>query len=128
MDVPEDLKYTREHEWMRVEGERVRVGITDYAQTSLGDVTFVQAPQVGASFKRGEVCATVESVKAVSDVYAPISGRVVEVNENLAGQPELVNRSPYGEGFLCVMEPEGPVDESGLMDADAYRRYIETLS
>jgi len=127
MEIPADLKYTKEHEWMRREKTRVVVGITDYAQQSLGDITFVQVPKVGSVFKKGDVCATVESVKAVSDVYAPAGGKVVEVNEQLAGQPELVNRSPYGEGFLFAMESDEKDDE-GLMDADAYRQYVESLS
>ena len=128
MDMPEGLRYTKEHEWVRIEGRTATVGVTDYAQESLGDVTFVDPPKAGAVLEAGKVCATVESVKAVSDIYAPVGGRVIAANPELASRPELVNRSPYGEGYLFTMEVVDPSDVEGLMDAVAYRRHVEALS
>jgi len=125
MNVPEDLLYTSDHEWIkRVEGG-VRIGITDYAQDALGDVVFVQVPDVGTSLAAGASFSEVESTKSVSDIYAPISGTVVEVNEALAGDPSVLNSDPYGIGWLCVIEPSSPEELDKLLDAEAYRALTE---
>ena len=125
MNVPEDLRYSSDHEWVRVEGDRVRVGITDYAQDALGDVVFVGLPAVGAAVEAGSPVSEVESTKSVSDIYAPVSGVVVEVNDALAEGPDALNQDPYGEGWLFVIEPTDAGAVRGLMDADAYRALTE---
>jgi glycine cleavage system H protein len=125
MDVPDGLRYTAEHEWLAVgEDGTVRLGITDYAQDALGDVVFVQLPEVGLVVEPGAILAEVESTKSVAEVYAPVAGRVVAVNGELAGRPELVNQSPYESGWFAELEMcEGAALE-GLLDADAYRSLI----
>jgi len=125
VNVPDDLRYTKDHEWVRVEEGRARVGITDYAQDALGDVVFVQVPNVGETVASGASFGEVESTKSVSDVYAPLSGTVVEVNDDLADAPQRLNEDPYGEGWLCVIELSDPSEVDGLMDAAAYRALIE---
>ena len=125
MDYPEDLKYSSEHEWVAVDGNRARIGITDYAQDALGDVVFVSLPASGASVAAGSTCAEVESTKSVSDIYAPVSGTIVEVNTALDDTPERVNTDPYGDGWIFVVEMSDPGELTGLMDADAYRRMVE---
>jgi glycine cleavage system H protein len=125
MHVPEDLRYTADHEWARVEGSRVRIGITDYAQDALGDVVFVQLPEPGTAVAAGASMSEVESTKSVSDVYAPVTGTIVEVNGELTDAPQRLNDDPYGEGWLCVIEPDDPASVSGLLDAAAYRKLIE---
>jgi glycine cleavage system H protein len=122
---PKELKYTAEHEWLKVDGERVYVGITDFAQKELGDVVFVELPTLDAEVKAGDTLGVVESVKAVSDIYAPIGGRVVEVNEALEDKPELINEDPYGDGWLCVLEPADPKEMEGLLSAEEYEKQIE---
>ncbi|MFO7265377.1 MAG: glycine cleavage system protein GcvH [Limnochordales bacterium] len=122
---PEDLRYTKEHEWVRLENGRARVGITYYAQDELGDVVFVDLPRVGTNVQAGEAFAAVESVKAVSDVYAPVSGRIVEVNEELADRPELINEDPYGRGWIAVIEMDNPAEADELLDAAQYKALIE---
>jgi glycine cleavage system H protein len=121
MNVPDELRYSSDHEWARSEGERVRIGITDYAQDALGDVVFVDLPAVGTSVEAGGTLGEVESTKSVSEVYAPIAGEIVTVNEELAGAPERLNEDPYGEGWICEIVPidAGAVD--ALLDAGAYR-------
>ncbi|HZU74832.1 MAG TPA: glycine cleavage system protein GcvH [Acidimicrobiales bacterium] len=126
MNVPDDLRYTSDHEWARVEGGRVRIGITDYAQDALGDVVFVQVPAVGTEVEAGATFSEVESTKSVSDIYAPVSGVVVEVNTELADAPERLNSDPYGEGWICVIEPRADSDLGGLLDAAAYRQLISS--
>ncbi len=122
MNVPEELSYTSDHEWARLEsGGRIRIGITDYAQEALGDVVFVQLPEVGASYQLNQTFSEVESTKSVSDVYAPLAGTVVEVNADLAGSPERLNQDPYGEGWICIMEPADEGAFATLLDAAAYR-------
>ncbi len=122
MNVPEDLRYTTDHEWTRLEeGGRIRIGITDYAQDALGDVVFVQLPEVGASYEANAVFSEVESTKSVSDVYAPLAGTVVEVNADLADAPQRLNEDPYGDGWICVIEPAEERAYVGLLDAEAYR-------
>ena len=127
MDLPSDLLYSKDHEWVKVEpGDRARVGITDYAQDALGDVVYVQVPSVGAVVKAGDGVSEVESTKSVSDVYAPLSGRIVEVNDALGEQPQLVNEDPYGAGWLCVIEMSVPAELDELLDAAAYVALTES--
>jgi glycine cleavage system H protein len=125
MDFPEDLKYTKEHEWARLEGRRVVVGITDFAQEELGDIVFVELPEVGMVVEAMGTFGVVESVKAVSDLYAPVGGTVVAVNTILEDRPELVNHSPYGEGWMIVLEATNIADVQQLLSAAEYRAYIE---
>ncbi len=120
MKVPEDRRYTKDHEWALPEEERVRIGITDYAQDALGDVVFVQLPDVGQVVDAGGPCGEVESTKSVSDVYAPVSGTVVEVNTELADAPQRLNEDPYGAGWICVIQPSDPAAAEALLDAEAY--------
>src|SRR5881397_2581156 len=108
MEFPEDVKYTEQHEWLRVEGNRARVGITDYAQDALGDVVYVDIPEVGTEVRAGEPFGEVESTKSVSDVYSPVTGKVVERNAQLEEKPELVNEDPYGEGWMVAIEMSDP--------------------
>ena len=124
MNVPDDRRYTRDHEWAKVEDGLVRVGITDYAQDALGDVVFVQLPEVGATFTSGGTLGEVESTKSVSDIYSPVNGTVTEVNGELAAAPQRLNDDPYGEGWICVIEPTDADNLSLLLDAEAYRRLI----
>ena len=124
MNVPDELRYTADHEWARLEDGRVRVGITDYAQDALGDVVFVQLPDVGAQVEAGGSFGEVESTKSVSDVYAPVAGTVVEVNSELADVPQRLNEDPYGEGWICVIEPADQNAFGSLLDAAAYRKLI----
>jgi glycine cleavage system H protein len=119
------VRYTEQHEWIRDEGELVRVGITDYAQEQLGDVVYVDLPAPGADVEQGQAFGEVESTKSVSDLYAPISGTVVERNETLDDRPELVNEDPMGEGWMVAIEPRDRSELDGLMDADAYRAMVE---
>jgi glycine cleavage system H protein len=125
MDYPENLKYSSEHEWIAVEGNRARVGITDFAQDALGDVVFVNLPTVGTTVSAGATCAEVESTKSVSDIYAPVSGDVIEVNTSLDDAPEKINADPYGDGWIFVIEMSEPSGLDALMDADAYRQTVE---
>jgi glycine cleavage system H protein len=126
MEFPEDLKYTREHEWARPKGNRVVVGITDFAQHQLGDIVYVELPDVGDQVKKGESFGVVESTKAVSELFSPVSGKVVEVNDPLADAPETINEDPYEEGWMIVVEPsDGSKDLSELMDGKAYRTFVE---
>ena len=125
MNVPDDLQYSSDHEWIRVEGNRVRVGITDYAQDALGDVVFVQVPDQGAEVATGAGISEVESTKSVSDIYAPVAGTIVEVNAELDDSPERLNGDPYGEGWICVIEVSDPGEVAGLLDAEGYRKLIE---
>ena len=123
-NVPKDLKYTREHEWAKPEGDRVRVGITAYAQEQLGDVVFVELPKVGAKVTASKNFGVVESVKAVSDLFAPISGEVVEVNGELAQKPEIVNQDPYGKGWMLVVKPSSKGEWDQLLTAAQYEELI----
>ena len=123
-NVPDDLRYTSDHEWVRIEGDRVRIGITDYAQDALGDVVFVQLPEPGAKVESGGSFSEVESTKSVSDIYAPVAGTVVEVNAELADAPQRLNEDPYGEGWICLIEPTDPTAVDGLLDAAAYQQLI----
>ncbi|HET6835570.1 MAG TPA: glycine cleavage system protein GcvH [Acidimicrobiales bacterium] len=125
MDIPSDLRYSTDHEWARVEGGRVRIGITDYAQDALGDVVFVEVPEVGAKVERGTSFSEVESTKSVSEIYAPVSGAIAEVNAELTDSPERLNDDPYGEGWICIIEPTDPTQLDELLDAEGYRALIE---
>jgi len=119
--IPEELKYTKTHEWVRREGDNtVTVGITDHAQNLLGDMVYVETPEVGTNLGEGDDCAVVESVKAASDVYCPIAGEVIEVNEALADAPEMINKDPYGDGWLFKLRPEDVEHLEELLDAEAY--------
>ncbi|NLC69792.1 MAG: glycine cleavage system protein GcvH [Desulfuromonadaceae bacterium] len=125
MEFPEELKYTEDHEWVLAEDELCTVGITDHAQESLGDIVFVELPEVGTQVSAGKAFAVVESVKAVSDVYAPISGTIEEVNEELPDAPEVINTSPYDDGWMVKIRPDDPSQLDELMDADAYQEFLE---
>ncbi|MCR4429308.1 MAG: glycine cleavage system protein GcvH [Caldiserica bacterium] len=127
-NVPKDLKYTKDHEWALIEGNRAKVGITDYAQSHLGDIVFVDLPPVGKEVKKGEVLLAVESVKTASDVFAPLSGKVVEVNGVLTNAPEKVNQDPYGEGFMVVIEIAKPEEAGELMGPEEYESFLSTVS
>lgn len=120
METPEELRYTEDHEWARIEGNRARIGITDFAQDSLGDVVFVQLPQVGTTVEARATLGEVESTKSVSDVYAPIGGKVVAINESLGEHPELLNTDPYGDGWICVIEYPDSSALEGLLTAASY--------
>ena len=119
LNLPADLCYTDDHEWARFEDDKVRVGLDDYAQDQLGDIVFVELPQEGDTFKKGEVFATVESVKAVSECYMPVGGKIVSVNNDLEESPELVNNNPYGDGWFVVINPGDPSEMDTLMTNDA---------
>ncbi len=125
MNIPEDLKYTKEHEWARKDGDAVVIGITDHAQEQLGDIVFVELPEPGTAMTRDETFGTVESVKAVSDLFAPISGEVVEANEALADQPEVVNSDPYGEAWMVKVKPGDPSEVDGLLSPADYKALVE---
>lgn len=127
MNVPSNLRYSKDHEWVRVEGGgQVRVGITDFAQDALGDVVFVELPASGTVVAAGESLGEVESTKSVSDIYAPVSGTVVEVNDLLSDSPERLNDDPYGEGWICAIELRDPSEVDSLLDAAAYAALIES--
>ena len=124
MNVPAELKYTKEHEWIRVEGEEAVVGITDYAQSQLGDIVFVECETVGDALEAGETFGTIEAVKSVSDLYLPVAGEVLEFNEELEGEPELVNKDPYGKGWIVKIKISDETELDGLLNADAYKAII----
>jgi glycine cleavage system H protein len=128
MQTPDNLLYTKEHEWVSIKGNTATIGISDYAQGHLGDITFVDVPKIGTAVTQFKQCATVESVKAASDVYAPVSGKVVKVNEELAVHPELVNQSPYEKGYFAVIEMTNEKEAANLMKPVEYKKYIEGLA
>jgi glycine cleavage system H protein len=125
MNVPEELRYSTDHEWVRIDGNRVVLGITDYAQDALGDVVFVDVPEVGTTVAAGDSFSEVESTKSVSDIYAPVGGVIVEINAELGDNPERLNDDPYGDGWICVIEVADTADFAALMDAAAYLALIE---
>ena len=125
MNIPSELRYSSDHEWIRVDGDIVTIGITEYAQDALGDVVFVELPESGADVAAGDSFSEVESTKSVSDIYAPVSGSVSEVNDQLDGAPELLNSDPYGEGWICRISMTDPGQLDSLMDADGYRALTE---
>ncbi|MCA9744135.1 MAG: glycine cleavage system protein GcvH [Deferribacteres bacterium] len=124
MNVPAELKFTQEHEWVKLEGNVATVGITDYAQAELSDVVFVELPEVGDSVENGETFGTIEAVKALSELFSPISGKVVAVNDQLADSPELVNSDPYGDGWMIKVEVGNPASVDSLLSADDYKNLI----
>ena len=128
MNIPENLLYTKDHEWARIEGKTAYIGITEYAQHSLGDITFVELPKAGQELKQSSYCATVESVKAASEVFVPLSGKVISVNSQLSKNPELINQSPYDQGYFFTMEFSSAAEKNNLMDAKAYETYLESIS
>jgi len=124
MEFPEDLKYSKEHEWVLVEGDVATIGITDYAQHQLGDIVFVELPAVGDKATKDEAFSVVESVKAVSDVYAPVSGKVLEVNDDLPDSPEMLNEDPYGDGWMVKIEMSDKTDLDDLMTSAEYEEFV----
>ena len=127
MRFPENLKYTKEHEWAKIEGKQITVGITDHAQSALGDIVFVELPKIGRVVKAGETFGVVESIKAVSDLYAPISGKVLEINDAVIGEPALLNQEPHTKAWLVKLELAEASEANSLMDATQYSSYVETL-
>ena len=125
MNVPDDLRYSSDHEWIRAEDGTIRVGITDYAQDALGDVVYVEVPEVGTKVDANAKVSEVESTKSVSDIFAPVAGTVVAVNADLADAPERLNDDPYGEGWICVIQPDDPNQVDALLDAQAYSALID---
>ncbi|MDD5116568.1 MAG: glycine cleavage system protein GcvH [Candidatus Omnitrophica bacterium] len=128
MNIPDNLLYTKDHEWAKLEGDKATMGITDFAQHSLGDITFIDLPKPSVKVKQAEWCATVESVKAASDVYAPFSGEILEVNTELNSHPELANKSPYESGWFAVIKISEASEKDKLMSPAKYKEYIEGLS
>lgn len=125
MEFPKDLKYSKTHEWVRMSGEVAVVGITDFAQEKLTDVVFIELPELGKEVKAGSECAVVESVKAASDIYSPLSGKITKVNDRLADEPQLLNSDPYGEGWVFELEPGDLADLDSLMSADECQKTVE---
>ena len=125
MHVPDDLRYSTDHEWARADGGRVRIGITDYAQDALGDVVYIEVPEVGASVSANDKISEVESTKSVSDIFAPVSGTIVEVNVELVDAPQKLNEDPYGDGWICSIEVSDESELKALLDADAYQKLTE---
>jgi glycine cleavage system H protein len=124
-NIPNDLRYTKSHEWVRAgQNGEVEIGISDHAQSALGDLVFVEVPEVGRAVSAGEACAVVESVKAASDVYSPVSGKVTAANAALATKPELLNEKPYGDGWLFRVQTNSPIDDATLMSAETYANYL----
>ncbi|MAE97660.1 MAG: glycine cleavage system protein GcvH [Candidatus Thermoplasmatota archaeon] len=124
-EVPDELRYTKEHEWIRIEGDNVVIGVTDYAQDALTDVVWVELPEIGSVVGSMESFASVESVKSVSEIYAPVSGEVLEVNDSLEDSPEQINEDPYGNGWICKMAISDPSELGDLLDGATYRSLIE---
>ena len=126
--ILEDLYYTKEHIWVKIEGDVATVGITDFAQSQLGDVVFIDLPEVERDVESGEVIATVESIKAVSEIYAPLSGKVISVNEDLGNEPSLINSDPYGDGWICDIQIKDLTEIEDLMTSEDYRAYLDALT
>ncbi len=124
MNFPKNLRYTKDHEWVKLDGNTATVGITDYAQRELGDIVYVEVETIGKSLKAGEVFGTVEAVKTVSDLFSPVDGKITELNKDLVNQPESVNSDPYGAGWMIKMTVNNPADVEGLMDATAYEAQV----
>ena len=128
MEFPGGLKFTKEHEWIRVDGNVAQIGITDYAQEALGDIVFLELPESGIHFNHGDTFGVVESVKAVSDLYSPLTGTVAEINESLVDAPEGINEHPYDDGWMISIELDNDSELDELMDVEAYRKYVEEIS
>jgi len=122
--VRDDLKYTETHEWLKLEGNKARIGITDHAQSELTDIVFVEFPEIGKEVKKGEEICVVESVKSVSEIYAPVSGKIINVNKKLEDEPEIINKSPYDDGWLVELEVKDKSEIDNLLDANAYKKLI----
>jgi glycine cleavage system H protein len=127
-EIPDDLRYSREDEWVRTDGGRVLVGVSDYAQQQLGDIVYLELPEVGNNVNQGDTFGVIESVKAVSDLFAPLGGEVVDVNTELVDNPEAVNEDCYGDGWMIALAPDDPSEIEGLLDAAAYRKYVDERS
>jgi len=127
MSVPENCLYTKEHEWVKIDGNLATIGITDYAQESLGDITFIELPGIGDGVEQFKEFTTVESVKAASDVYAPLSGKIVKINEKLKSSPEVINQSPYRSGWFVVIEINDEKEKENLLSPEKYEKYLEEL-
>lgn len=127
MNIPDNLLYTKEHEWISIEGNIGRIGITDFAQSQLGDITYVELPQIGKIVKQSEVLASIDSVKAASDIYAPMSGKVIGTNEKLESMPESVNKTPYRDGWMALIEIKDSAEKKNLMDSQRYAEYLKTV-
>ncbi len=125
--IPGELKYTKEHEWVKIDNDQATFGITEHAQSEMGDVTLVEVPEKEASIEQSKAFSTIESVKAASEIYAPLSGSVTDTNEELINKPELINESPYEKGWICKIKLSNPAEADKLMDAMAYQQYLETL-
>ncbi len=123
--IPKELKYTNEHEWVRIEGDKATVGITDHAQSALGDITFIELPETGRKVKKSDSVATVESVKAASDIYAPLSGEIVEINEKLNDSPEVINSSPYADGWIYKIKIANNSEANSLLDEASYEKILK---
>jgi len=127
MNIPGELKYTKDHEWIKIDGDLAVIGITDYAQDSLGDITFVELPAVGTEVTKGGECCVIESVKAASDVYSPLTGVIAEVNSELEAEPEKINASPYEEGWIFKLKNFDAAEVDALMDSSSYEKFLETV-
>jgi len=127
LDLPDDVRYAKSHEYAKTEGDTVKIGLSDYAQDQLGDIVFVEMPQVGDNFRKGEEFGTIESVKAVSELYSPVSGEIISLNTALDDSPQLVNQSPYNEGWMVEVKPGDPGELASLMNNDAYREMLKGL-
>ena len=125
---PESLKFTKDHEWIKHEGDTALVGITHFAQKELGDVVYVELPSKGETYKKGDACSNIESVKAVSDIYAPVSGEIIEVNQELDDKPEMINQDPYNAGWIIKIKISDPNELDALMDENQYKEYLDGIS
>lgn len=126
--ILDELYYTKEHIWVKIENDVATIGITDYAQSQLGDVVFIELPEVGREVESGEVIATVESIKAVSEIYSPLTGKIISINEDLANEPSFLNSDPYGDGWICDIQMKDLTEIEDLMTADDYRAYLEAIT
>lgn len=126
--ILDELYYTKEHIWVKIENDVATIGITDYAQSQLGDVVFIELPEVEREVESGEVIATVESIKAVSEIYSPLTGKIISINEDLANEPSLLNSDPYGDGWICDIQMKDLTEIEDLMTADDYRAYVEAIT
>lgn len=126
--ILDELYYTKEHIWVKIENDVATIGITDYAQSQLGDAVFIELPEVGREVESGEVIATVESIKAVSEIYSPLTGKIISINEDLANEPSLLNSDPYGDGWICDIQIKDLTEVEDLMTADDYRAYLEAIT
>lgn len=125
--VPDDLYYSKEHIWVKIEGDIATIGITDYGQHQLGDIVFIDMPENGREVESGEVIASVESIKAISEIYAPLTGKIITINEDLANDPSVINSDPYGDGWICDIKIKDPSEVEDLMTSDDYRAYLQEL-